>query len=583
MGHWARIRIDPDQPELIAVPLRQQLAEDHPVHLFDEVMGRYDWSAWEKEFVLVEGQPPIHPRFIAGPLVYGLTVGVRSTRGLEGACLTRLDFQLLSRGHQPDHSTFGLFRTRFQGALEDLMRFICRMAVGMGLARLNRVGLDGTRVRANSSRRRTVTAATLEERLAAVDKEIAELFARAEQEDLEEDTLFGKEVSPHRLDRELADVVRRQEALERALANARLQGSKKPAKKRASSGAKGKGASGDEGAKCPASGSGDCAPNLAENGVPEPPPALAAGEGAAPAGESPSGEAGSASPKPKAPKVPVADPDSTIQPNKDGGFAPNYTPMAAVDTLGGFILDADVLPNSDEGQATVPTLDRIRDAHGQMPEEFLGDSKHGTGPNLEALAQRGVTAFIPLEQRNDTPDNPARRPDPTAPVAEADWPRLPRNPATGKLDRAAFVYDGGADCYWCPQGRRLPFWREQKNKGTILTRAYRCETCAGCPLAGRCLAGRAPQRTVSRDTYEPLREAMDARLRTPEGRAKYERRRWACETPFAFIKTVMGVRQFLLRGIEKVRTEWRWVCTAYNLRKLVSGMARQRGCAGAQA
>jgi transposase len=565
MGHWAKPPIDPDQPELLGPPLRRRLDQDHPVHLFDEILDQYDWSPWENEFVLVEGQPPIHPRYIAGPITYGLTVGVRSTRALEGACITRLDFTLLARGHQPDHSTFGNFRTRFKDPIHDLFRFISTMAIGMGLARLNQVGLDGTRVRANSSRRRTATARTLDERLAAVDQQVAELLARAEQEDREEDTLFGKEVSPHRLSRELANVQRRQEALAQALANARAQEAKRQAKKGSS--AKAQAEDGGDAANEPPSESGDSSPNRPQDG----------------AAEAPSTGAESApSPKPKAPKVPVADPDSTIQPNKEGGFAPNYTPMAVVDTQGGFILDADVLATSDEGQATVAMLDRLEETHGQRPDELLADSKHGSGPTLEALDERGITAFIPLEQRHDTPDNPAHRTDPSVPVPEADWPRLPRSPVTGKLDRAAFIHDEKGDCYWCPQGHRLPFWHEQKVRGGTIARAYRCEACAGCPLGGECLAGKSRQRSITRDPYEPLREAMDARLRTPEGRATYERRRWACETPFAVIKTVMGVRQFLLRGLDKVRTEWKWVCSAYNLRKLVWGIARQRGYAWAQ-
>jgi transposase len=440
------------------------------------------------------------------------------------------------------------------------------MAIEMGLARLNQIGLDGTRVRANSSRHRTATARTLEERLAALDEQVAELLSRAEAEDREEDTLFGKEVSPHRLTRELATVQRRQEALAQALAAARAQEAKRQSKKASS--AKAKAGQGDAAANEPPSESAHPSPNPPQDGAAEAP---AAGAQDAPAA------------KAKAPKVPVADPDSTIQPNKEGGFAPNYTPMAAVDTTGGFILDADVLATSDEGQATVAALDRIEAAHGERPAELLADSKHGSGPTLQALDERGITAFIPLEQRHDTPENPAHRPDPTVPVPEADWGRLPRNPATGKLDRAAFVYDEKGDCHWCPQGRRLPFSHQQKLKKQdgAMAAVYLCETCAGCPLAGVGVGGKARQRTVTRDPYEPLREAMDARLRTPEGQETYERRRWACETPFAVIKTVMGVRQFLLRGVEKVRTEWKWVCSAYNVRKLVWAIARRRGHAWA--
>ncbi len=78
---------------------------------------------------------------------------------------------------------------------------------------------------------------------------------------------------------------------------------------------------------------------------------------------------------------------------------------------------------------------------------------------------------------------------------------------------------------------------------------------------------------IYRDQYEPLREEMAARMRSPEGKAVYARRMHGAETPFAYLKGVMGVRQFLLRGLENVRTEWRWACTALNLQKLMQAWA----------
>ena len=52
--------------------------------------------------------------------------------------------------------------------------------------------------------------------------------------------------------------------------------------------------------------------------------------------------------------------------------------------------------------------------------------------------------------------------------------------------------------------------------------------------------------------------------------------RQIAETPFAIIKSILGVRRFLLRGLEKVRTEWLWMCTAFNMRKLLAYMAGLR-------
>jgi len=368
MGHWARAPLEPDQTLLFYPTLRGSLAEDHPVHVVDEVLAQYDWTPWEREYVLVEGQPPIHPRYLAGAIVYGLSAGVRSSRALEGACRARLDLMLLVHGHTPDHTTFAKFRTRFQGPLKDLFRFLGRTAIEMGMGRLNGLALDGTRVRANSSRHATATAKTIEARLTALDEQVA------------------------------------------------------------------------------------------------------------------------------------------------------------------------------------------------------------------GLAARGIEGYIPLEGRHDRPGNPAHRADPAAPVPASDWPRLPRSPVTRKLDRAAFLYDAAADVYWCPMGRRLAFHHEhlkRERHSEVRNRVYRSAPCGGCPLAGDCLAGKAGYRSVGRDEHEPLREAMDARLRTPEGRQTYGRRTWASETVFGFLKGVMGLRQFLLRGLDKVRTEWLWACATYNLAKLVRGLARR--------
>jgi hypothetical protein len=41
----------------------------------------------------------------------------------------------------------------------------------------------------------------------------------------------------------------------------------------------------------------------------------------------------------------------------------------------------------------------------------------------------------------------------------------------------------------------------------------------------------------------------------------------------------MKVRQFLLRGHEKVKTEWLWICASYNMWKLALEMARMRAAA----
>ena len=63
-------------------------------------------------------------------------------------------------------------------------------------------------------------------------------------------------------------------------------------------------------------------------------------------------------------------------------------------------------------------------------------------------------------------------------------------------------------------------------------------------------------------------EAMAHRLRTPEGRALYALRKQTPEPVFGVIKSVLGFRQFSLRGLEKVRGEWSLVTMAWNLKRM---------------
>jgi len=64
------------------------------------------------------------------------------------------------------------------------------------------------------------------------------------------------------------------------------------------------------------------------------------------------------------------------------------------------------------------------------------------------------------------------------------------------------------------------------------------------------------------------KERMAAKGRTPDGKALYARRKVIVEPVCGQIKEVRGFRRFLLRGLEKIRGEWRLVCLTHNLLKL---------------
>jgi len=63
-------------------------------------------------------------------------------------------------------------------------------------------------------------------------------------------------------------------------------------------------------------------------------------------------------------------------------------------------------------------------------------------------------------------------------------------------------------------------------------------------------------------------DTMKHRLKTKPGKAVYATRKSTIEPVFGIIKSVMGFRQFLLRGLDAVKGEWDLVCIAFNLKRL---------------
>jgi len=441
---------------------------------------------------------------------------IRTSRPLEYACGHNIDFLWLAEGHTPDHSTLAEFFSKHQQPLKSLFQQVCKVAMTMGLIRLGEVAFDGTRVKASNSRYRTLTTKSLEERLAGVAAQIEKIMTDVRDAEAAAAQLGGESVT--KLPEELADLKARQTKLKAALEI----GTTLDAARRAD---------GVDTAKNPA-------------------------------------------------QVPMTDPDSRVMPNKEGGFAPNYTPTCLTDGANGFILDAAVVALVNEHPEALPAVDRATETCGEKPANFLADGGMATGPIMAGLEAREITAFVPAKSSEPGLDNPACRDDPTQPVPEELWPKLPLNPQK-QLDKSCFVYVAERDEYLCPMGRVLSYESRETRAGVVLYR-YQSASCADCPLAARCLSSRRQTdgppgpRSIRRDEHTETREHVAARMATPEAKAVFDRRSGIAETPFGYLKGVLGLRQFLHRGLDKVDHEWRWSCLSLNLKKLVRALLRWR-------
>ncbi len=101
----------------------------------------------------------------------------------------------------------------------------------------------------------------------------------------------------------------------------------------------------------------------------------------------------------------------------------------------------------------------------------------------------------------------------------------------------------------CTKAHLVPFIPEKRDKHN-------------CPLMERFREDPEPPRNAT------AVQAMKHRLQTREGEALYAKRKSTVETVFGIIKQVQGFRQFLLRGLDSVQSEWSLVCIGWNLKRM---------------
>lgn len=517
---WAVPPMARDQLVLFPSSLDEVIPEDHLVRDLDAILRSLDWTEFEAKYHGTLGARPVHPRVLASIIIYGHLTRVRSSRQLEGALWCRLDFRWLAEGEQLDHSTISIFRKQFADLLLGINTQFGLLAYQMGVTSLTQFGFDGTRLRASNARSKKVLVEKLDEIAKELQLTFAELETQVAQADaLDEEQLSGASLPgvSKKLAKKLRHTKNRLQAVRDAQAEiARVKAAQEP--------------------------------------VPE--------------------------------RIPLTDPESRISPNKEGGFAPNYTPLSAVDMESGLILDGDVIQNTDEEQHLVASLEAIESRFAaagfqQHVESLAADGKFVTGPNLAGLAERKTTFFGPIAAQPEI----VKRADGRTPIAAEQWPQLPLSvirkgksgqPDQVQLAKEAFLYDATENCYWCPLGQKLSHAGQtsETRKGTnrrLVRQRYRsaASACEACPLRAKCLQAQGTQRTLTHDQYEEHRQALRQRMTAESSTAQRTRRQTEGERPFAVVKQQMGIRQLLLRGLENVKKEWRWMTSSSNIQVMI--------------
>ncbi len=244
-------------------------------------------------------------------------------------------------------------------------------------------------------------------------------------------------------------------------------------------------------------------------------------------------------------RVSTSDPAARVMKQNEGGFAPSYNVQITTDTVQGLIVDVEVAQAGNDFQQLIPAVERVEERFGKAPEQVLVDSGYISRENVEEAAKHQVDLLGSLA-------------DDAAKKGDRDKQRYANS---------MFVYDAERNQYLCPAGKILSYEGQQKKDGMKQFK-YKAKNqdCQSCPLKVHCCGeNRKHGRSVTRSQESPAMTAFRAKMQTEAAQAEYRKRGAIAEFRNLWIKTKLGLRQFHVRGLEKVRCEALWACLTHNL------------------
>jgi len=257
-------------------------------------------------------------------------------------------------------------------------------------------------------------------------------------------------------------------------------------------------------------------------------------------------------------KMSLTDPEACFM-HKKSTSIPAYNAQLAV-TEDHLIIHADVTTEPVDVNEVKSAIEGIEREVGKLPVVLVADAGYGGGENLKHLEDKEIDAYIPEQGERQIGKEKRARPE--------------------LYGKESFTYSDETDRYVCPQGEEVrPAARARVagpyHKREVIVYRTKRGVCAGCPRRHQCTPNEKIGRAITRDGYEGYRERMRAKLITERGRTLYGKRKCIVEPVIGQMKTRGGFSQFLLRGIQKVRIEWKIGATAHNLLKIVGAVSKR--------
>ena len=453
MGRYVQ-GFDVNQMSFLPLSFDEMIDEDNAVRGIDAIVETLDKEKLNFTHTQTKktGRPPYDPICMFKIYLYCYYNKIRSSRCIEKECKRNIELIWLTGGLAPDHKTIAEFRKNNKKAVEMAHKEFVRICNELKLIGKEVVAVDGTKIRANNSRKNNVTISKLNKMIEHHTENIHEYLKQLAENDIAEstDTIKSKLKKAQEKKLECENLISEMES---------------------------------EGVK----------------------------------------------------EKSLIDSDSHQMGVSNKGTEISYNVQNVVDSKEHIIVTTDVVTSpADQTQLYAMSEKMIKELNITEDVTILADKGYWRIDDLVKCHQdEHIEAIVAVPKEQGIPG----------------------------FRKSDFLYNPEKDEYICPMGKILTRW---KGKSATYTNS---KACKGCPNRDKCTKNKQGRQIVRNEAEYIIEEAVE---RYKEKAELYKLRQQLVEHPFGTMKRGLGFTYFLLRRLEKVKTENFLHVITYNLKRVLS-------------
>jgi len=499
------------QDLLLPPSLEEIIPEGHLVRLVSAMIDQIDRRILENQYE-GGGTSAYDPQMLLKVIIYAYTQRTFSSRQIAKELRENINYMWLSGKNRPDYRTINRFRGKIMKAVvEEVFYGIVEQLLENGMVDMKSYFVDGTKIEANANRYSFVWKKSSRRYKSKLQENVKRLLEQIDEIEAEEEKKYGDSDLEELGEGKEIDSQKLSEAMEKI--NERLRKNQdnkelKAAKKKIET---------------------DYLPRMKKYEEQE----------------EIFEERNSYS---------KTDHDATFMRMKEdhmgnGQLKPGYN--VQIGTQNQFILGYSIYRRPGDTGCLIEHLEKQKEGIGFYPEQVIADAGYGSEENYQYLEEQEIEGYVKYNSFHQEQKRDYKKKHP--------------------YHVANFVYHEEIDQYECPQGKRLVWLKTEpyrsSNGHESERRIYECQDCSGCPVKDKCTKASGNRRIQIGVELEKYRQQARDKLNSEEGRALRSLRSVEVETVFGRLKQNWGFRRFLLRGIEKVSTEWGILSIAHNIAK----------------